>query len=312
MELGMVCMCMLIFMSGKCVCSCGNMNFQRRTECNKCGAPSPTGGGDRGGSGGGGYNRGGGGGGGYGGSRGGSYDGGRGGEYNGGRGGNNDGRGGSGNRGGSYGKEEGGYGQAPPAAPQPYYGGAGGNYPTPPYNSYAGNANYGTDAVPPPTNYSGGPTSYPPSYGGPPAGGYGSEGQGDVRSGSRGGPPSGYDGGRGAGGRGGYGGASAEAPAKIRQCDGNCGDTCDNSRIYISNLPPDVTTEELRELFGGIGQVIYYIFSFELLAFKFLLLNFEVRDCCPSVCPLQNMCKSFCLYSGVVFEFTLLFYITGG
>ena len=32
---------------------------------------------------------------------------------------------------------------------------------------------------------------------------------------------------------------------------------------------PDVTTEELRELFGGIGQVIYYIFSFELLAFKF-------------------------------------------
>ena len=42
---------------------------------------------------------------------------------------------------------------------------------------------------------------------------------------------------------GGYGGASAEAP--------------------------DVTTKELRELFGGIGQVIFYIFSFELLAFKF-------------------------------------------
>ena len=33
----------------------------------------------------------------------------------------------------------------------------------------------------------------------------------------------------------------------------------------------DVTTEELRGLFGGIGQVIYYIFSFELLAFKFSL-----------------------------------------
>ena len=32
----------------------------------------------------------------------------------------------------------------------------------------------------------------------------------------------------------------------------------------------DVTIEELRELFGGIGQVIYYIFSFEL-AFKFSL-----------------------------------------
>lgn len=44
-------------------------------------------------------------------------------------------------------------------------------------------------------------------------------------------------------------------PAKIKQCDDNCGDTCDNARIYISNLPPDVTIEELRELFGGIGQV---------------------------------------------------------
>nr|POF18917.1 hypothetical protein CFP56_29740 [Quercus suber] len=46
------------------------------------------------------------------------------------------------------------------------------------------------------------------------------------------GPPSGNDGGHGTSGQGlegGYGGASAEAP--------------------------DVTTEELRELFGGIGQV---------------------------------------------------------
>ena len=42
---------------------------------------------------------------------------------------------------------------------------------------------------------------------------------------------------------GGYGGASVEAP--------------------------DVTTKEQSELFGGIGQVIFYIFSFELLAFKF-------------------------------------------
>ena len=42
---------------------------------------------------------------------------------------------------------------------------------------------------------------------------------------------------------GGYGGASAEAL--------------------------DVTTKEKSELFGGIGQVIFYIFSFELLAFKF-------------------------------------------
>ena len=31
----------------------------------------------------------------------------------------------------------------------------------------------------------------------------------------------------------------------------------------------DVTTKELRELFGGIGQVIFYIYYFELLAFKF-------------------------------------------
>jgi RNA recognition motif-containing protein len=48
----------------------------------------------------------------------------------------------------------------------------------------------------------------------------------------------------------------------VRQCDENCDDSCDNSRIYISNLPPDVTTEELRELFGGIGQVIYWSFLF--------------------------------------------------
>lgn len=55
---------------------------------------------------------------------------------------------------------------------------------------------------------------------------------------------------------GGYGAAPAEAPpGEVKQCDENCGDSCDNSRIYISNLPPDVTVEELQELFGGIGQV---------------------------------------------------------
>lgn len=43
----------------------------------------------------------------------------------------------------------------------------------------------------------------------------------------------------------------------MKQCDDNCGDSCDNARIYISNLPPDVTTEELRDLFGGIGQVMF-------------------------------------------------------
>jgi len=47
----------------------------------------------------------------------------------------------------------------------------------------------------------------------------------------------------------------------VKQCDENCGDTCDNSRIYISNLPPDVTTDELRDLFGGIGQVIFLFFE---------------------------------------------------
>jgi RNA-binding protein FUS len=50
-----------------------------------------------------------------------------------------------------------------------------------------------------------------------------------------------------------YGGdPPAESPV---QCDENCGDTCDNSRIYISNLPLDVTIDELKDLFGGIGQV---------------------------------------------------------
>ena len=34
----------------------------------------------------------------------------------------------------------------------------------------------------------------------------------------------------------------------------------------------DATTKEKSELFGGIGQVIFYIFSFELLAFKFSLI----------------------------------------
>lgn len=42
---------------------------------------------------------------------------------------------------------------------------------------------------------------------------------------------------------------------KVKQCDDDCGDTCDNTRIYISGLPLDVTIDELRELFGGIGQV---------------------------------------------------------
>ncbi|MBA0807382.1 hypothetical protein Gohar_023189, partial [Gossypium harknessii] len=151
----------------------------------------------------------------------------------------------------------GGYGHVPPPSPSAYSGSASGNYPPAP-NAYDGNTNYGMDAVPPPASYTGGPTSYTPSYGGP-AGGYGGEGLSDVISGGRGGHASGYDSGYGPGGPchqgGGYGGHSADAPFKIKQCDDTCGDSCDNTRIYISNLPTDITIEELRDLFGGIGQV---------------------------------------------------------
>ncbi|XP_054818314.1 transcription initiation factor TFIID subunit 15b [Prosopis cineraria] len=216
--------------------SCGNLNFARRVECNKCGAPSPSGANDRGGSGG--YDRGGrSGGGGYGNNRGGrsgNFEGGRGNDYNSSRNYNNDGRGG--NRGGSFSgnqaREDGGFAQGRHPTAQSYSG-AGGNYP-PTYDSYGGNANYGSDAIPPATSYTGGPASGPPSYGG---------------------NTGGYDGGPGPVSQGGFGGAPPEPPAKVKQCDENCGDSCDNARIYISNLPPDVTTEELRDLFGGIGQV---------------------------------------------------------
>ncbi|KAK4483078.1 hypothetical protein RD792_010255 [Penstemon davidsonii] len=210
--------------------SCGNSNFARRTECNKCGAPSPTGGDDRGGRGGGANSRDG---------RGGGYEnnrGGRGSSYN---------DGGSA-RGGSYagnqGRDDGGYGKGAPVAP-PTYGGAGGSY-APPPTAYGGNPSYAPDVVPPPSNYNGGPASYPPSYGAP--------ARGDTRG--RGGSTGGYGGGP-RNPAGGYGSTPTEAPEKVKQCDENCGDSCDNARIYISNLPPDVTTEELQELFGSIGQV---------------------------------------------------------
>ncbi|CAM8955471.1 unnamed protein product [Rhodiola kirilowii] len=251
--------------------SCGNVNFARRTECNKCGAPSP--GGNAGGGGGG--NRGESGGG-YGSSRGG-----RSGNYDGGRRGGYDSSGG----GGSYGSNQGlddNYGQVPPPAPLSY--GESANYPPP----AGGNGNYSSGNAPLPTSFTGGPTGYPPSYGAP-AAGYGGSGNDDNRRGSyggapggrdssygggQGGPPSGrdsgYSGGRGGGptGRdsgygvgaprqssGGYGGSATEGTEDVKQCDENCGDLCDNSRIYISNLPTDVTIDELKDLFGGIGQI---------------------------------------------------------
>nr|GMD22330.1 transcription initiation factor TFIID subunit 15B [Ipomoea batatas] len=144
------------------------------------------------------------------------------------------------------GRDGSGYGQGPPVPSA--YGGPDNNYPPPP-SSYGGNNNYPPDAVPPPASYGGGGASYPPSYGAP--AGYGGNAPADARGGGRAGPPARFDGGY----SGGAYGSSDEAPLKVKQCDENCGDSCDNSRIYISNLPPDVTIDELRELFGSIGQV---------------------------------------------------------
>jgi RNA-binding protein FUS len=274
------------------------VNFARRTECNKCGTPCPSGGGggnsgghNRSGGGGGGYNRGGGdygsGGGGF--NRDGAdyNSGGRGGGggYN--RSGGSDrsfddhrsGRRGYGGRdqennqkGGGGGYNAGDYGHPPPQGP-PSYGG--------PHGDYGGNNAYASDsAVLPPNSYGSGSGSYPPSYGAPPPNPYSSGapgGQGNLPptydggyggwsmsgSGASGGAPPPYH------GSSGHTGSAAPEPApKVKQCDANCDDTCDNARIYISNLPPDVTVEELQVLFGGIGMVQFaFIVIFECIIF---------------------------------------------
>ncbi|KAD5317430.1 hypothetical protein E3N88_17376 [Mikania micrantha] len=55
--------------------------------------------------------------------------------------------------------------------------------------------------------------------------------------------------------QGGYGASPEEVRAKVKQCDENCDESCGNARICISCLRLDVTVDELRELFGGNGQV---------------------------------------------------------
>lgn len=246
---------------------CGNVNFARRTECNKCGTPNSSTGGEQGGSGG--YARSGD----YGGP--GRSNNGSSGYGGGGRGGSGYGSQGADGAMGAYGNQGGPpapYGSAPAGGytgqyAEPPMPPAGTGYANPSVGGYGGTPSYGA-SVPPPSAGYGAPNAYsqPNSYGAPPA----SFGAPPPSVGGRGpAVPASFDNyGTRAGGYsdarvnprddirtmpGGYGVPSDVA--KVKQCDENCGDTCDNSRIYISNLPLDVTTDELRDLFGGIGQV---------------------------------------------------------
>ena len=234
---------------------CGNMNFARRTECNKCGTPNPAGSGANRGDGGGGYN-----------SR---NVGGNDGYSSKGRSGYN---GDSGERGGSYGKSQGrdgSYGQAPSG--QVPYGGPTGGYP-PPSNAYSSDppqsqaSSYGVSG------------SYLPTYGAPPPNTYsGQDSGGRGGFSSRQAPRSDSSGG-------GLGSANVDSSAQVKQCDDNCDETCDNARIYISNLPPDITSDELRELFGGIGLVNFFssVLSPFLWQDLFSMKSFVDRGFCHS------------------------------
>ncbi|CAM9268870.1 unnamed protein product [Ascophyllum nodosum] len=48
---------------------------------------------------------------------------------------------------------------------------------------------------------------------------------------------------------------SAPPPAGESACGKNCGDECDNNRIYVSGLPSTITEKDLVDKFGTIGII---------------------------------------------------------